>query len=107
MIRLAIRARAEHAERVLAGLLELAPDGLEQVDHGDGSVEFALYGAPAELPAFPAGEAELAGVRVQVSREAVAEDWAERWREFHRPVLIGERLWVRPPWAGGATAASM
>ncbi|HEX2414031.1 MAG TPA: 50S ribosomal protein L11 methyltransferase [Thermoleophilaceae bacterium] len=99
MIRLAIRARAEHAERVLAGLLELAPAGLEQVDHSDGSVEFALYGAPAELPAFPAGEAELAGVRVHVSGEEVAEDWAERWREFHRPVLVGERLWVRPPWA--------
>jgi ribosomal protein L11 methyltransferase len=98
VIRLAVRARAEHAERVLAALLELAPGGLEQIDHED-EVEFALYGAPGELPSFPAGEAELAGVRVRVRGDEVANDWAERWREFHRPLLVGERLWVRPPWA--------
>ena len=34
---------------MLAELLELAPAGFEQVD-GDGFVEFALYGAPGELP---------------------------------------------------------
>jgi ribosomal protein L11 methyltransferase len=83
---------------VLAGLLELAPAGFEQVD-GDGWVEFALYGAPGELPAFPQGPAEVAGVRVTVSGSEVADDWAERWREFHRPLLVGERVWVRPPWA--------
>jgi ribosomal protein L11 methyltransferase len=65
---------------------------------GDGWVEFAIYGAPGELPAFPAGEAEVAGVRVAVSGDEVADDWAERWREFHRPVEIGGRVRVRPPW---------
>ena len=83
---------------MLAALLELAPAGFEQVD-GDGWVEFALYGAPGELPEFPRGPAEVAGVRVSVSGTEVADDWAERWREFHRPVLVGERVWVRPPWA--------
>jgi ribosomal protein L11 methyltransferase len=83
---------------VLAALLELAPRGVEQVD-GDGWVEYALYGAPGELPAFPEGEADVGGVRVRVRGEPVAEDWAERWREFHEPVLVGERVWVRPPWA--------
>jgi ribosomal protein L11 methyltransferase len=82
---------------VLAGLLELAPAGFEQVD-GDGWVEFALYGAPGELPEFPHGPAEVAGVRVSVSGTEVADDWAERWREFHRPLLVGGRAWVRPPW---------
>jgi ribosomal protein L11 methyltransferase len=38
-------------------------------------------------------------VRVSVSGTEVADDWAERWREFHRPLLVGERVWVRPPWA--------
>ena len=99
MIRLAVRVSGEHAERVLAELIELAPSGFEQVDFPDGFVEFGLYGAPGELPAFPAGEAELAGVRVHVHGEEVADDWAERWREFHRPVLLGGRIWVRPPWA--------
>jgi ribosomal protein L11 methyltransferase len=82
---------------VLAGLLELAPAGFEQVD-GDGWVEFALYGAPGELPEFPHGPAEVAGVRVSVRGTEVADDWAERWREFHRPLLVGGRVWVRPPW---------
>ena len=33
-----------------------------------------------------------------MSGSELADDWAERWREFHRPVLVGERVWVRPPW---------
>jgi ribosomal protein L11 methyltransferase len=82
---------------VLAALLELAPGGLEQVD-GDGFVEYAVYGAPGELPSFPAGEAEVGGAQVAVRGEPVADDWAERWKRFHEPVLVGDRLFVRPPW---------
>ena len=82
---------------MLAALIELAPSGFEQVDEEDW-VEFALYGAPGELPAFPRGPAEVAGVRVTVTGTELDDDWAERWREFHEPVLVGERVWVRPPW---------
>jgi ribosomal protein L11 methyltransferase len=66
---------------------------------GHGFVEYALYGAPGELPSFPPGEADVGGVRVSVRGEPVAEDWAERWKQFHEPVLVGGRIWVRPPWA--------
>jgi ribosomal protein L11 methyltransferase len=97
VIRLAIRAPADAAEQVLAAVIELAPGGVEQVD-GDGWVEFALYGAPGELPSLPEGEADVGGVRVSVRGEPVPDDWAERWKRFHVPVLIGGRLWVRPPW---------
>src|SRR5205823_2751197 len=97
LIRLSFRARADDAEQVLAALLELAPSGVEQVD-GETEVEFALYGAAGELPAFPAGEAEVGGIVVQVSGREVPDDWAERWKRFHRPVLIGGRIYVRPPW---------
>jgi ribosomal protein L11 methyltransferase len=82
---------------VLAALLEFAPSGFEQVD-GDGYVEFALYGAPGELPSLPEGEAEVGGVRVSVRGEEVPDDWEERWKRFHAPVLIGGKLWIRPPW---------
>ena len=80
----------------MAALVELAPAGFEQVD-GDGFVEFALYGAPGELPSLPEGAADVGGVPVVVRGEEVADDWAERWKRFHRPVLIGD-LYVRPPW---------
>ncbi|MBA2439354.1 MAG: 50S ribosomal protein L11 methyltransferase, partial [Thermoleophilaceae bacterium] len=97
MIRLAVRAPAEAAELVLAALLELAPSGVEQVD-GDGVVELAVYGAPGELPELDVGEAHVGGVRVSVSATEVPEDWEERWKRFHVPVLIGGRLYLRPPW---------
>ena len=97
MIRLAVRAPAEAAEQVLAALIELAPSGVEQVD-GDGWVEYAVYGAPGELPSLPEGDAEVGGAAVSVRGEEVPGDWAERWKRFHRPLLVGGRLYVRPPW---------
>jgi ribosomal protein L11 methyltransferase len=97
VIRLAFRVPAEQAEIVLAALIELAPSGVEQVD-GAGVTEFALYGAPGELPSFPEGEADVGGVIVSVSGREVPDDWAERWKRFHRPVLIAGRIYVRPPW---------
>jgi len=97
VIRLAVRAAAADADLVLAALLELAPSGVEQVD-GDGTVEFAVYGAPGELPELEQGEAEVGGIRVTVSGEQVPDDWAERWKRFHSPILVADRLYVRPPW---------
>ncbi|MGH2745035.1 MAG: 50S ribosomal protein L11 methyltransferase, partial [Thermoleophilaceae bacterium] len=82
---------------MLAALLELAPSGVEQVD-GDGVVELAVYGAPGELPELDAAEADLGGVRVTVSATEVPDDWTERWKRFHVPVLVSKRLYVRPPW---------
>jgi len=97
LIRLAVRAPADAAEQVLAAVLELAPSGVEQVE-GEGFVEYAVYGAPGELPELALGEAEVGGVLVTVSGTEVPDDWAERWKRFHSPVLVGGRLWVRPPW---------
>ena len=81
----------------MAALIELTPEGFEQVD-GDGWVEYALYGTPGELPSLPEGEAEVGGARVVVRGEEVPDDWAERWKRFHTPLLIGGMLYVRPPW---------
>jgi ribosomal protein L11 methyltransferase len=97
LIRLSIRANRADAERVNAALLEVAPSGIEQVD-GPDHVEFALYGAPGELPSLPEGEADIAGARVQVRGEQVPDDWFDRWKRFHAPVLIGGTVYVRPPW---------
>lgn len=98
MIRLAIRVRREHSELVLAELLELAPSGVEEVS-GDGElVEYAVYGAPGELPALPELRAAAGGALVEIRTDEIAEDWAERWRQFHRPLVLEGRLTVRPPW---------
>jgi ribosomal protein L11 methyltransferase len=100
MIRLAIRVRAADAEIVLAELLDLAPDGLEESAHDD-LVEFAIYGAPGEVPELPAVEATIGGRLVDVSTTTVPDDWRERWKVWHRPVDVSwrfRRLRVRPPW---------
>jgi len=97
MLRLAVRVRREQAELVLAELLELAPSGVEEVEL-DGLVEYAVYGAPGELPALPDLTAAAAGALVEVRARELADDWSERWREFHRPLVLDGRLTVRPPW---------
>jgi ribosomal protein L11 methyltransferase len=97
VIRLAVRVRRAEAELVLAELLELAPGGVEEREDGE-VVEYAVYGAPGELPALPDLHAAAGGALVEVTTTEVADDWNERWRAFHEPVQIG-RLYVRPPWA--------
>ena len=98
MIRLAVRCRPDLAERVLADLVQLAPGGVEE-EEGDGWVEYAIYGAPGELPALPDFEAAVADGLVEVTSKEIPDDWADRWQDFHRPVSIaGGRIVVRPSW---------
>ena len=70
-------------------MLELFPEGFEELDHPDG-LELVAY-------TDDAGEERLWAAFAEVAAEDVAGDWEERWREFHRPVRVG-RLWVGPPW---------
>ena len=98
MLRLAVRVRREESEIVLAELLELAPSGVEEVSIGSGVVEYAVYGAPGELPALPDLTAAAGDALVEVRTEEVADDWDRRWREFHKPLVLDGRLAVRPPW---------
>ncbi len=109
MIRLALRVNRADAEVVLADLLELAPSGVEEIDlpatdGGEGVVEYAVYGAPGELPDLPDLQAAAGGALVEVSTSEVPDDWSERWKQFHQPVLIesssaeAPALHVRPPW---------
>jgi ribosomal protein L11 methyltransferase len=114
VIRLALRVRRADAEIVLADLLELAPGGVEEVelpvaDGGGGVIEYAVYGAPGELPDLPDLQAAVGGALVEISTSEVPDDWSERWKQFHRPVLIEPpaearsvsavpALHVRPPW---------
>jgi ribosomal protein L11 methyltransferase len=97
LIRLAVRCRPEQADLVLAELTVLAPNGVEE-ERGSGYVEFAIYGGEGELPELGDLDATIAGGRVEVSATEIPDDWADRWRDFHKPLLVAGRLWLRPSW---------
>ncbi|HET7509617.1 MAG TPA: 50S ribosomal protein L11 methyltransferase [Solirubrobacterales bacterium] len=97
MIRLAVRCAPEQADLVLAELTVLAPNGVEE-ERGPGYVEYAIYGGEGELPELGDLDAAIGGGRVEVSATEIPDDWADRWRDFHKPLLVAERLWLRPSW---------
>jgi ribosomal protein L11 methyltransferase len=99
LIRLAIKVRRDEAELVLAELLELAPSGVEETTIGDDVIEYAVYGPPGELPALPDVRAAAGGALVDISTEEVPDNWDQRWRQFHTPLVLEGVLTVRPPWA--------
>ena len=97
MIRLAVRCVPELAEQVLAELTVLAPNGVEE-ERGRGYVEYAIYGGEGELPELGEIEAAAGGGLVELVATQVPDDWADRWQDFHKPLLVGDRLWLRPSW---------
>ena len=97
MIRLAVRCEPGQAELVLAELAVLAPNGVEE-ERGPGYVEYAIYGGEGELPELGEIDAAVGEGRVEVSATEVPDDWADGWRDFHKPLLVGDRLWLRPSW---------
>jgi ribosomal protein L11 methyltransferase len=70
-------------------MLELFPEGFEEVDRPDGT-ELAAY-------TDAAGEERLWAFFAGARGADVEGGWEDRWRAFHRPVRVG-RLWVGPPW---------
>jgi ribosomal protein L11 methyltransferase len=70
-------------------MIELFPEGFEEVDHADG-VELVAY-------TDAGGEERLWHTFGGVRGSEVPADWADRWKEFHRPVHIGP-LWIGPSW---------
>jgi ribosomal protein L11 methyltransferase len=97
LIRLAVRCTPEQADLVLAELTVLAPNGVEE-DRGPGYVEYAIYGGEGELPELGEVEAAVGDGLVELVATEVPDDWADRWQDFHKPLLVGERLWLRPSW---------
>jgi ribosomal protein L11 methyltransferase len=80
--RYSLRVAPEDVDRVLLRMLEWFPQGVQEEQDGDAVV---LSGYASEPPAAGLAEAP------------VEAGWADRWREFHRPVRVG-RLWIGAPW---------
>jgi ribosomal protein L11 methyltransferase len=89
LTRVSVTVPRAQAERARAIMIELFPEGFEEVDQ-DGGVELAAY-------TDPSGEERLWAAFGGARSDAVEEGWEERWQAFHRPVRIGP-LWVGPPW---------
>ena len=94
-----MRCPPEQADLVLAELTVLAPNGVEE-ERGPGYVEYAIYGGEGELPELGEIDAVVGAGTVEVSSTEIPDDWADRWRDFHKPLLVGGRLWLRPSWEG-------
>jgi ribosomal protein L11 methyltransferase len=97
VIRLAVRCKPDQADLVLAELTVLAPNGVEE-ERGPGYVEYAIYGGEGELPELGEIDAVVGGRPIEVNSTVIPDDWADRWRDFHKPLLVGGRLWLRPSW---------
>ena len=70
-------------------MLELFPEGFEEIDRA-GGVELAAY-------TDAAGEERMWAFFGNGRAADVEGGWEDKWRAFHRPVRVG-RLWVGPPW---------
>jgi ribosomal protein L11 methyltransferase len=88
--RVSVAVPAERAEEARARMLELFPEGFEEVDSSD-AVELVAY-------TDSGGEERLWHAFGGTRAEDVAADWRDRWKTFHRPVRI-DGLWIGPPWA--------
>ncbi|MBA3376102.1 MAG: 50S ribosomal protein L11 methyltransferase [Gaiellaceae bacterium] len=90
MLRVSFRVTAAGAEIARARLLELAPDGFEEVTVGE-ETELAAYTDERGAQTIRSVFSE------PVSSEPVPSGWDESWRAFHRPVRAGG-VWIGPPW---------
>ena len=87
--RLSVRADRDDVERLAARLLELAPEGLEEVELAD-AVELAVYVEESAVGSMLDALPEARAARVE-------DRWEDAWRTFHRPVAVAG-LWLGPPW---------
>jgi ribosomal protein L11 methyltransferase len=87
--RVSVRVSPERAEEARAVMLELFPEGFEELETED-ELELSAYTTAA-------GEERLWQVFGSGAARDVPAGWAEAWKRFHRPTRIG-RLWVGPPW---------
>jgi ribosomal protein L11 methyltransferase len=89
VLRVAIRLTRDQVEEAAARVLELVPEGLEELDR-DGEIELAVYVDEARARLLRAAFAD-------VTASPVEPGWEDAWRRFHRPVVAGG-VWIGPPW---------
>ena len=94
--RVSVQVLTRRAEEARATMMELFPQGFEEVER-TGGVELVAY-------TDAAGEEKIWHFFGAAESADVESGWDERWRMFHQPVRVG-RLWVGPPWVDPPTDA--
>jgi ribosomal protein L11 methyltransferase len=94
--RVSVQVLERRAEEARATMIELFPQGFEEVERA-GGVELVAY-------TDAAGEEKIWHFFGAAESADVDSGWEERWRMFHQPVRVG-RLWVGPPWLEPPTDA--
>jgi len=99
-VRLTVTVDPEAAPLAVVALAGIVPGGCRERAAG-GRVALDVWAPPASAPSPAALRAGLAaeGVAAEVSAEAEGDEWRHAMRDFHRPVRVGGRLLVRPPWS--------
>jgi ribosomal protein L11 methyltransferase len=87
--RVSITVPRRRAEEARATMIELFPEGFEEVDDAE-DVQLVAY-------TDASGEERLWSAFGGVRGSDVDAGWEEGWRRFHRPVTVGP-LWIGPPW---------
>jgi ribosomal protein L11 methyltransferase len=97
--RLTVTVAVEDAESLGVALADLAPSGWCERPYTDGAtVELWLpasrTGAATEL-ALALGER---GIDADVATATESDDWRDGLRRHHKPIEVGGKIRVRPPW---------
>jgi ribosomal protein L11 methyltransferase len=87
--RVSITVPRRRAEEARATMIELFPEGFEEIEAAE-DVQLAAY-------TDASGEERLWSAFGGVRGTDVEPGWEDGWRRFHQPVTIGP-LWVGPPW---------
>jgi ribosomal protein L11 methyltransferase len=98
-VRLTVTVDPALAPLAVAELAELVPGGCREGDAA-GRVALDVWVRAGAAPSAEALRADLAarGIAADVRAEPEGDDWRHAMRAFHRPVRVGGRLLVRPPW---------
>jgi ribosomal protein L11 methyltransferase len=91
MRELAVRVPAGAVEEALDALLPIAPHGVIEVPRGD-EVELRIRGDADRAAVLAAWDAPI-------REREVPDDWRERRLSDYEPIVIADRLVVRPAWA--------
>jgi ribosomal protein L11 methyltransferase len=87
--RVSITVPHRRAEEARATMIELFPEGFEEIEDVE-DVQLAAY-------TDASGEERLWSAFGGVRGSDVEAGWEDGWRRFHQPVTVGP-LWVGPPW---------